>query len=207
MATEPTVFVVDDDPGMRQSLRWLLESVSLNTETFATAEEFLAAYDPARPGCLLLDVRMPGMSGLHLQEELVARRANLPIIILTGFAEVSTAVRAMKMGAADFVEKPFSDDALLDRVLKAIEVDRRTRQGAAAREAAARRLALLTPRERAVMECVVVGKANKVISTELGIGEKTVEPHRSQMMKRLKIDTVAELIRLVLLATGDAGKP
>ena len=207
MATDPTVFVVDDDPGMRQSMRWLLQSVNLKVETYATAEEFLHAHDPTRPGCLLLDVRMPGMSGLQLQEELVARKVRLPIIILTGYAEVPTAVRALKMGAVDFIEKPFSDEALLDRVLKAIEIDRQARVANAERAAAEARLTLLTSREREVMERVIAGKANKVIATELGIGEKTVEAHRAQVMKKVEVDSLAELIRLVMTAAGNKGKP
>jgi len=199
--------VVDDDPGVRQSLHWLLQSVNLAVEAFATAEEFLAAYDPVRPGCLLLDVRMPGMSGLVLQEKLRARNARLPIIVLTGYAEVPTAVRAMKMGAMDFIEKPFSDDALLERVFAALSADRKAREAEAQREAAEQRLALLTSREHEVMEGVIAGKANKVIAIELGVGEKTVEAHRSQVMRKLDVDSLANLIRLVLLARGDRENP
>lgn len=202
MTPEPTVFVVDDDTAIRRSLRFLIESVGLRAETYATAEQFLETYDPARPGCLLLDVRMPGMSGLHLQEELASRQIRLPIIIITAYAEVSTAVRALRKGAVDFIEKPFSDQLLLDRVLAAIELDRCTRQAEAERAVTAERFAQLSVREREVMEGVIAGKPNKVIATELLIGEKTVESHRARVMKKLGVDTLADLIRLALAPGG-----
>ncbi len=203
---EPTVFVVDDDPAMRDSLRWLLESVGLAVQTFARAEEFLDIYDPASPGCLLLDVRMPGMSGLHLQDELAARHCTLPVIIITGYAEVATAVRALKTGAIDFIEKPFSDELLLERIRQAIDVDQRAREAQARRAAVAARFALLTPRERAVMELVIAGKANKVIAAELKLSPKTVEVHRANVMRKMEADSVAELVRLGLLLSPDEGK-
>ena len=202
MTPEPTVFVVDDDTAIRRSLRFLIESVGLRAETYATAEQFLETYDPGRPGCLLLDVRMPGMSGLHFQEELALRQIRLPIIIITAYAEVSTAVRALRKGAVDFIEKPFSDQLLLDRVLAAIELDRRTRQTEAERAVTAERFAQLSVREREVMEGVIAGKPNKVIATELLIGEKTVESHRARVMKKLGVDTLADLIRLALAPGG-----
>lgn len=207
MIPEPTVFVVDDDAAIRKSLRFLIESVGLHVETFATAEQFLERYDRRRAGCLLLDVRMPGMSGLHLQDELVVRKVRLPIIIITAYAEVSTAVGALRKGAVDFIEKPFSDQVLLDRVLHAIEIDRRARQAEAEEAVTAERLAQLTVREREVMDGVVVGKANKVIATELGISEKTVESHRARVMKKLGVETLADLIRLALGAGGVRENP
>ena len=195
MQNDATVFVVDDDAGMRDSLRWLLESVSLAVEAYATAEEFLAIYDPGRPGCLVLDLRMPGMSGLELQQELQARRAVLPIIIITAYGEVPAAVRAMKAGAIDFLEKPFSDQLLLDRVQRALETDRHEREHRSSQAKVAGRLARLTTRERQVMEGVVAGKANKVIAADLGISQKTVEAHRARVMHKLEVDSVPELVR------------
>jgi len=207
MDREPTVFVVDDDPAMRQSLRWLLQSVGLSVETFGTAEEFLTAVDATRAGCLVLDVRMPGMSGLHLQEELARQRITLPTIIISGYAEVPVAVRALKAGAIDFIEKPFSDQLLVDRVRHAIELDRYTRRLRAERTEIAERMAQLTPREREVLTGVVDGKPNKLIGQELGIGEKTVEVHRANLMRKLQVSSVAALIRVALQARGDTGKP
>ena len=207
MTSDPTVFVVDDDPAMRQSLRWLLQSVGLAVETYPTAEAFLATVDGARPGCLVLDVRMPGMSGLHLQEELKNRGIMLPIIVITGYAEVPTAVRALKAGAIDFIEKPFSDQLLVESVRHAIGLDQRARVTETERTEIAARLALLSAREREVMERVTDGKPNKVIAAELGIGEKTVEVHRANVMRKLSVNSVAALIRLVFLARGTKGKP
>ncbi len=207
MTAEPTVFVVDDDPAMRQSLRWLLQSVGLAVETYGTAEAFLATVDRARPGCLVLDVRMPGMSGLHLQEELKNRGILLPIIVVTGYAEVPTAVRALKTGAIDFIEKPFSDQHLVESVRHAIALDQESRVTEAERAEVTARLASLSTREREVMERVTEGKANKVIAIDLGIGEKTVEVHRANVMRKLGVSSVAALIRLVLLARGTTGKP
>jgi two-component system, LuxR family, response regulator FixJ len=196
---EPTVFVVDDDPAVRDSLRWLLQSVDLAVETFATGEAFLEAYDPARPGCLVLDVRMPGMSGLRLQEELGKRGITLPVIVITGYAEVQTAVRALKTGAFDFIEKPYSDEVLLECIHRAIETDREAREVEALRTELAGRFALLTPREREVMELVTAGKANKVIAADLGLSPKTVEVHRAAVMDKMGADSVAELVRFELL--------
>jgi two-component system response regulator FixJ len=194
--SEPVVFIVDDDAAIRRSLRFLIESIGLSVETFSTAEEFLEVYAPAQPGCLILDVRMPGMSGLHLQEELAARRVEIPVIVVTGYAEVPMAVRALKAGAVDFIEKPFSDQQLLDRVREAIDTDARRREERAERDEMTARIARLTLREREVFDGVVAGKANKVIALELGVGTKTVEAHRAKLMKKLKVDSLADLIRL-----------
>jgi FixJ family two-component response regulator len=150
---------------------------------------------------LLLDVRMPGMSGLNLQEELAARRISLPVIIITGYPEWSTAVRALKTGAVDFIQKPiFSDQLLLDRIRQAIETDRQTRDLEAQRAEVAARVAQLTTRERQVMELVVAGKPNKLIAADLGLSPKTVEVHRANVMKKMAADSLAELVRLQLLA-------
>lgn len=203
---EVTVFVVDDDAAMRDSLRWLLQSVNFPVETYASAEEFLAAYDVARPGCLVLDVRMPGMSGLTLQETLAARGMTLPVIMITGYGEVPTAVRALKGGALDFIEKPFNDEILLERVRQALERDRAARAVWARQADAQARLEQLTQREREVMELVTAGKANKVIAAELGLSPKTVEVHRANVMRKMEADSVAELVRLAMMLSANAKK-
>jgi two-component system, LuxR family, response regulator FixJ len=200
MPPEPIVFVVDDDRAMRESLRWLLESVGLTVRTYANAADFLREYEPTQPGCLVLDVRMPGMSGLDLQAELVRRGAGLPTIIVTGHAEVPMAVRAVKAGAVDFIEKPFSDQLLLDRVRQALEIDRLEREVRRRREEARRRLETLSAREREVLMLVAAGKANKEIAAELGLSQKTVEVHRSHVMSKMFVDSLAELIRVAILA-------
>ncbi len=192
------VFVVDDDAGVRKSLRWLVESVGLSVETYASAREFLDTFDPDRPGCLVVDVRMPGMSGPDLQEALLSRGATLPIIFITGYGDVPTAVRSLKNGAADFIEKPFSNQLLLDRIQQAIETDLRERQELAASADVAARAARLTQREREVMNLVAAGKPSKVIAIELGVSEKTVEFHRSNIMNKLGVRSMANLLRLVL---------
>ncbi len=206
MQPNPTVFVVDDDPAIRESLRWLIESVGLNVKMFTTAYEFLEGYDPSLPGCLVLDIRMPGMSGLDLQNELAARQFSIPVLIITGHAEVPVAVRAMKAGALDFIEKPFSDQLLLDRIRRAIEKDTESRRAHSQRAEVAARLAQLTPREREVMDLVIAGKANKVIASELGLSPKTVEVHRAHVMKKMQVDSLADLVRLGMLSRNDAVK-
>jgi RNA polymerase sigma factor (sigma-70 family) len=198
MKTDAMVHIVDDDPAMRDSLRWLIESVGLAGRTYTTAEEFLAKYDDGGPGCLVLDVRMPGLSGLELQEKLRRQGIGIPIIIITAHADVPIASRALKAGALDFIEKPFSDQILLDRVREAIERDRDQRRIAAKRAAIAAQVAQLTPREREVMGLVVAGKANKVIASELGLSQKTVEVHRARVMRKMHADSVAQLVQLAM---------
>jgi two-component system response regulator TtrR len=198
MATEATVFVVDDDAAMRESLRFLVESVGLDVETFERAEDFLARYDPELPGCLILDVRMPEVSGLELQERLAEYGSGLPIIMVTGYGDVPMAVRAMRNGAVDFIEKPFSDQHLIDRVQEAIARDRLRRTERKGRESVARRVSTLSAREREVLDLVVTGKANKVIAHELGLSPKTIEVHRARLMKKLNVSSVAELVQLSL---------
>lgn len=193
-----TVFVVNDNPAVRDSLIWLLETVGLPVESFASAQAFLEHYQPERPGCLLLDIRMPGMSGLELQQQLAARQASLPILFITGHGDVPTAVRALQGGAVDFILKPFNNQALLDRVQRALADDARRRERMAYRAEIAARLDSLTPRELEVMRRVVDGKANKVIGLELGISEKTVEVHRSNAMQKMQARTLADLIRFNL---------
>ena len=201
--SEPTVFVVDDDPAVLRGLRLLMKSVKLNVKTYLSAQEFLDGYDPAQPGCLLLDLRMPGISGLELQEILQTRNILIPIIIITGYGEVPAAVQAMKRGAVDFLEKPFNDQALVDRVQKAIAKDAQTRKKHTIQEVVSAQLALLTPRERDVMDLVIAGKLNKVIACELGLSPKTIEFHRSRIMKKLKVDSVAELVTLAISAAKE----
>jgi two-component system response regulator FixJ len=201
--SEPTVFVVDDDPYVLKGLRLLMKSVKLNVETYLSAQEFLDGYDPAKPGCLLLDLRMPGISGLELQEILQTRNIPIPLIIITGYSEVQAAVQAMKRGAVDFLEKPFNDQLLIDQVQKAIAEDAQIRQKRAEQEAVLARIALLTPRERKVMDLVIAGKLNKVIARQLGISPKTVEFHRARVMKKMKVDSVAELVALVISAAEE----
>ena len=199
-----TVYVVDDDPAMRSSLRWLIESVGLIVRTCASANEFLRTYQPNDPGCVVLDVRMPGMSGLELQAELAARKIYIPILIITAYAEVPLAVRAMQAGAFDFIEKPFSDQTLLDRIRAAVTHDEAARRRRASRADVIVRLRLLTGRERDVLDRVVTGKSNKLIASELELSTKTVEVHRAHLMEKLKVDSLADLIRLWLLASeGD----
>ncbi len=207
MQSNPTVFVVDDDPAIRESLRWLIESVGLNVKIFTTAQEFLETYDPTMSGCLVLDIRMPGMSGLDLQNELAARRINIPILIITGHAEGPVAVHAMKAGALDFIEKPFSDQLLLDRIRRAIEKDAEVRLAHSQQAEVAARLAQLTPREREVMNLVIAGKANKVIASELGLSPKTVEVHRAHVMKKMQVDSLADLVRVGMLSRAEAATP
>lgn len=197
MHANPTVFVVDDDAAIRDSLRWLIESVHLPVKTYASAAEFLDAADLKNPGCLILDVRMPGTSGLDLQEELGRRASVVPVILLTGHADVPMAVRAMKAGAFDFLEKPFNDQLLLDRVQDAIADSLCRCREMAVQEDRLARLERLTPREREVLERVIAGKQNKVIARELGIGLKTVEVHRHNVMEKMEAQSLAELIHML----------
>ena len=197
---EPVVYVVDDDEAMRSSLKWLIESVGLRVETFGSADEFLSCYYPGRAGCLLLDVRMPGMSGLDLQEYLANRHIQLPVIIITGHGDVPMAVRAMKGGALDFIEKPFNDQALLDAIRGALAMAAEQLDVQARRAEIATRLALLTPREHEVMEMVADGRSNKEIANALGVSAKTVEAHRARVMEKMEARSLAELVRMVLTA-------
>lgn len=200
---ESTVFVVDDDADLRESLGWLFESAGLRFKSYSTAQEFLTDYKPEEPGCLLLDVRMPGLSGLDLQEELRRRGVPPPIIIMTGHARVPMAVRALKGGAIDFIQKPFSDQSLLERIRQAIDLDRRTRQVRMEAAKFAALLTYLTPREREVMDLVIAGKPNKIIAADLGISPKTVEIHRGRVMEKMQVESVAELVRLDLLCRAN----
>ncbi|MCH7885971.1 MAG: response regulator transcription factor [Planctomycetes bacterium] len=197
MESKPTVFVVDDDSAVRHSLRWLLESAGLLVETFETAQAFLQAYHPERPGCLVLDVRMPGLSGLDLQDQLQAQHITLPIIIITGHGDVPMAIRALKGGAIDFIEKPFSEQLLLDRIHQGIALDAKQRIKHAQHTVIQEKIDRLTPREREVMGFVVDGKANKQIAALLERSQKTIEIHRANFMRKMEVDSLAELVRIV----------
>lgn len=198
--SEPTVFVVDDDDAMRESLTWLIESVGLKVATYASADDFLQAYYPGRPGCLLLDVRMPGMSGLELQGHLQQQQVTVPVIMITGHGDVPMAVRAMKAGAIDFIEKPFNDEQLLESIRNALAIDDTRRDEQAFKAEVASRLAQLTPRESEVMNMVTAGKSNKEIANTLGVSAKTVEAHRAKVMEKMEAGSLAELVRLVVSA-------
>jgi FixJ family two-component response regulator len=194
------VFVVDDDPSIRRALTRLLRSVGLAVDAYAGAQEFLDAYDPARPGCLVLDVRMPHISGLELQQALAQRAVELPIIFITGHGDVPMSVRAMRAGAIDFLPKPFHDQDLLDAIQRAIARDAELRAARAVRVDVLRRVELLTPREREVLVLVTAGKMNKEIAAQLGASEKTIKVHRARVMKKMGAESVAELVVLAQTA-------
>lgn len=205
MNTESTVFVIDDDQAMRNSLKWLIESVGMKVETYGSADEFIRNYYPGRAGCLLLDVRMPGMSGLELQEHFVDHQISIPIIIITGHGDVPMAVRAMKSGAIDFIEKPFNDELLLESIRNALDLDVERRMQQSERAEIATRLAQLTPREHEVMEMVTNGKANKEIASALGVSAKTVEAHRARVMEKMEAESLADLVKMVMAANVYSG--
>lgn len=195
-SVQPTVFVVDDDPAIRQSIEWLVKSVSRRVETFGSAQAFLDAFTPDRPGCVLTDVRMPGMGGPQLQVKLREMGCTIPVIVFTGHGDVPTAVRAMKNGALDFLEKPFNDQELLDLLESAIELDHQARRARQALEITLAKYERLTPRETEVMALVVDGKSNKEIARIMEISPKTVEAHRAQVMEKMAAASIAELTKL-----------
>src|SRR5215472_4337362 len=194
----PTVFVVDDDEGVRNSLRFLLKSVGQQTHTLASATEFLETYKPSQPGCLVLDVRMPGMSGLELQQQLNLRGAIIPVIFITGHGDIPMAVEAMQQGAFDFLQKPFRDQDLIDRVQRALEKDRVNRAELTERGRIRERHEQLTPREREVLALVTRGKPNKVMAADLGLSQRTVEIHRARVMEKMGASSLAHLVRMVM---------
>ncbi len=200
--TEPRVHVVDDDEAMRDSLKWLLESRGLKVELYASGEEFLQAFDNGFCGCLVLDVRMPGISGLDLYEQLRERACTLPVIYITGHGDVPMAVSALKKGATDFIEKPFNDQDMLGLIESCMEQDRAASARRAESASVAQRLDSLTQRENEVLGLVVGGKLNKQIADELGISIKTVEVHRSRVMQKMGANSVAELVQLTLKQQG-----
>jgi FixJ family two-component response regulator len=196
MSEPAVVFVVDDDPSMRRSLETLLRSVGLDVQLFSSAQEFMQAKRPDAPGCLVLDVRLPGMSGLAFQEELAKAGGALPVIFITGHGDVPMTVRAMKAGAAEFLTKPFDDQVLIDAIHTAIERDRARRRDAASLAALMALYHQLTERERQVMKLVVAGRVNKQIAAELGLSLVTVKVHRGQVMRKMLAKSVAELVRM-----------
>jgi len=197
MTHEPIVFVVDDDPAVLHFLRGLISSVGLGVKLFDSAQSFLDDYEPGFSGCLLLDIRMPGMSGLELQRELAARKINLPIVFLTGHGDVQIAVGAMKAGAFDFVEKPFNNELLLDVLQKAVAAGLDAEESRSQKAEVEKRVSLLTKRELEVMNMVVAGETNKGIARQLDISERTVENHRSKVMGKMQARSLAELVRML----------
>ena len=196
--TTAVVHVVDDDEGFRNSLRSLLESCDMTVETYADAEEFLARYAPNQPGCLLLDVRMPKMSGLQLQEELQKRQIRVPLVFITAHGDVAMAVTAVRRGALDFIEKPFDDEALIGLIRDALDKDAQDREASERQMDFGTRLASLSARERDVLDRVVEGRLNKTIAEQLDISVKTVEFHRKRIMNKLRAKTATELVNLVV---------
>jgi two-component system response regulator FixJ len=203
MQPQPTtVFVVDDDEGVRNSLRFLLKSVGLATRTLASASEFLEVYKPSQPGCLVLDVRMPGMSGLELQQQLNLRGAVIPVIFITGHGDIPMAVEAMQQGAFDFLQKPFRDQDLIDRIQRALERDAHSRAALEQHTRIRERLESLTPREREVLALMTRGRPNKVMAAELGVSQRTVEIHRARVMEKSGAASLAQLVRMVMDVEG-----
>lgn len=195
-----TVFVVDDDEAVRDSLGALLESAGFEVESFGSGADFLDRLDPKRGGCIVLDVRMPGLSGLEIQEKLTEKRIALPVIIITGHGDVPIAVQAIKAGAIDFIEKPFGDDVILESVGRALEQGRRNKRDASSAVEIEARMARLTPREREVLGQLVIGNPNKIIAYELGISPRTVEIHRARVIEKMEARSLSHLVRLAITA-------
>ncbi|MEM8767057.1 MAG: response regulator transcription factor [Pseudomonadota bacterium] len=202
--SDPTVYVVDDDEPVRDAIAMLLDTVDIQHETFDSATAFLDGYGGGQTGCLVLDIRMPGMSGLELQDHLLDQGDSLPIVFITGHGDIPMAVEAMKKGAVDFIRKPFRDQELLDRIQEALTLDAEKRARSAGLEVVRERAASLTPRETEVFERVAEGQANKVVAIELEISERTVEIHRSQVMQKMKARSLAELVRMKILLDQNA---
>ncbi|MCU7940509.1 MAG: response regulator transcription factor [gamma proteobacterium symbiont of Bathyaustriella thionipta] len=199
MSSDAIVFIVDDDEAVRQSTAWLIESIGLKVITFVSADEFLDKYNNEQ-GCIVMDVRMPGMSGLEAQEEMKNKGIALPLIFITGHGDVPMAVRALKRGAFDFIEKPFNDQLLLDSVQRGLKTNNEAIESLIRNESVDKRISALTPREKEVMIRVTEGKPNKVIAHELSVSIKTVEVHRARMMEKMEANSVAELVKTTLLS-------
>lgn len=199
---ESTVYIVDDDENIRKSLAQLFEAVGYNFEIFSSSQDFLDSYDSTKPGCLVLDIRMPGMSGLGLQEKLAKYRDTLPIIFITGHGDVTTAIEAFKGGATDFIEKPFNDQKLLDSIDKSIETSLKNYRNHVEVADIQKRMDALTPREREILKGVVDGKTNKMIALELEISPKTVDFHRCNIMEKMGVNSAVQLTRVVMNASG-----
>lgn len=196
--SQATVFIVDDDQAIRHAMELLMRSVGLGYEIFHSGDDFLEQYSPDKPGCLVLDIRMPGMGGLELQQKLIELESTLPIIFITGHGDVPMAVKAMQKGAVDFIQKPFRDQELLDRVHEALRTEEERRSEREEQEDIAARIDKLTKREHEVMDLVVTGKPNKVIAYELGVSQRTVEIHRARVMEKMEARSLAELVRMQL---------
>lgn len=197
-SADALVYVVDDDPAVLDAIRLLLRSVGLPSQTFESAAAFLDAFDREQHGCLVLDVRMPTMSGIDLQEKLQEMGSTIPIVFVTAHGDIPMAVQAVKAGALDFIPKPFRDQDLLDRVQQAIAIDTRQRRAREGTLSLSARYDALSPREREVLELVVAGKANKVIAADLGISQRTVEIHRARVMQKMGADSLPDLVRLTI---------
>lgn len=207
MTSQPvasTVYIVDDDEAVRDSLRWLLEANTYKVKAFATAESFLAEYSEDQPGVLIVDVRMPGMSGLELQEQLIERRSTMPIVFITGHGDVPMAVSTLKKGAVDFLEKPFNESDLRMIVSRMFDQANERLQKAHAQKSHQDMLNRLTSREQQVLERIVAGRLNKQIADDLGISIKTVEAHRANIMEKLQVTTVADLMKVALAHSDSA---
>lgn len=200
---KPTVYVVDDDDGMRRALTTLMTTVGYAAVPYSRPTEFLAKYDPGQPGCLVLDVRMPEMSGLEVQQHLNRAGSMLPVILVTGHGDIPMAVQAMKDGAFEFLQKPFRDQDLLDRINAALKFDAENRRNVERHADLRKRAESLTPREREVMALVVDGRANKVIAIDLGLSERTVEIHRANVMEKMDARSVAHLVKMHLMIAGE----
>ena len=195
---QPAVYIVDDDDAVRDSLSFLMKSVGLSCQVFASAQAYLDVVDSIEAGCLVLDIRMPGMSGLELQKKLNAMGSMIPIIFITGHGDVPMAVQAMRDGALDFIQKPFRDQDLIDCINHALDEDSRNRSIQQQQQSLKGRISELTDREREVMQLVVAGKANKVIAAELGVSQRTVEIHRSRVMEKMRARSLAQLVRMAI---------
>jgi two-component system, LuxR family, response regulator FixJ len=198
ISATPMVMVVDDDSGVRNAMRSLLKSVGLQSTLYASAKEFLDGYQPTQSGCLVLDIRMPGMSGLELQQELNLRGAVIPVIFMSGHGDIPMAVEAMQHGAFDFLQKPFRDQDLLDRIQRAIAKDAERRQALSQRARISAHVESLTAREREVLDLMTQGKQNKQIAQDLGVSPRTIEIHRARVMEKMNAQSVAELVRMML---------
>jgi two-component system response regulator FixJ len=207
MTANPIVMVVDDDAGVRNAMRTLLKSVGIQSALYPSAQEFLGTYQPTQPGCLVLDIRMPGMSGLELQQELNLRGAVIPVIFMSGHGDIPMAVEAMQHGAFDFLQKPFRDQDLLDRIQRAIAKDAELRKSLGEHTRIKAHLESLTPREREVLDLMTQGKQNKAIAQVLDVSPRTVEIHRARVLEKMGAHSIAELVRMMLdLKQSAAGR-
>jgi FixJ family two-component response regulator len=200
---DPVVYIVDDDATIRDALAMLLKTVGFSVRPFASGEELLDELRPDWNGCLLLDISMPGMNGIEVQEQLQNKQSTLPIIFVTGMDDVPTAVKAMHSGAFDFIQKPYQEDELLDRIKAAFEADRASKETTAAKQEIQSRATTLTPREREVMGHIVAGSANKVIAIDLGLSQRTIEVHRSRIMEKMQARSLAELVRMSIAVASN----